>query len=173
MNKTLIFLLLALIGFQSIQAGFISKKRITEDTLQYSLNVNLSHYLELLTKNGSAVENKTIFSDSSSLSGKKGAVTKGTIYETLLEKNKNENITVFDSYDDAQKALNNHSIDFFVCPKRMIGEIIQMKTENLTYLDYNEQNKQYSSGVVIEKTETSRQLSGRILAGISRSQGSC
>ena len=172
MNKTLIFLFLALICFQSIQAGFISKKRITEDTLQYSLNVNLSHYLELLTKNGSAVENKTIFSDSSSLSGKKGAVTKGTIYETLLEKNKNENITVFDSYDDAQKALNNHSIDFFVCPKRMIGEIIQMKTENLTYLDYNEQNKQYSSGVVIGNTETSRQLSSRILAGISRRQGS-
>ena len=174
MNKKLIFLLLVLIYFQSIKAVSIPKKRITEDTedtFEYSLNINLSHYLELLTKNGSAVENKTIFSNSASLSGKKGAVTKGTIYETLLEKNNNSNIVVFDSYDDAQKALNNHSIDYFICPKRMIGEIIQMKTENLTYIDDDsEQNDQFKSAVVVQNTENSRQLSNRILAGINVNQ---
>ena len=69
MRKKLIFLFCLLISFQSSKA------------LDYSLKVNLSHYLELLTQNNSAVENKTTFPDASSLSDKKGGVVKGTIYE--------------------------------------------------------------------------------------------
>ena len=162
MQKASFFLLFFLICFQITKAVSISKKRLTEDSLEYSVNVNLSHYLELLTKNGSAVENKTIFSDRSSLGVRKGAAVKGTIYETLLERTNYVNIDILDSYEEAIKALNNHSIDYFICPQRMIGEIIQIKTENLTYIIDNEQSGQFRAAVVIQNTEANQKLSEKI-----------
>ncbi len=90
---------------------------------------------------------------------RKGAAVKGTIYETLLERTNYVNIDILDSYEEAIKALNNHSIDYFICPQRMIGEIIQMKTENLTYIIDNEQSGQFRAAVVIQNTEANQKLS--------------
>ena len=150
-------------------ASSYSKKRNTANSLEYSLDINLTHYLELLTKNKSSVENKTIFSNQSSLIGKKGVAVKGTIYETLIEKYNISNITILDSYEEAQKALNNHSIDYFICPKRMIGEIIQMRTETLTYIDDTEGYKEFRPAVVLKNNEESKRLSNLVLAQIRES----
>ena len=141
MRKKLIFLYCLLISFQSSKA------------LDYSLKVNLSHYLELLTQNNSAVENKTTFPDASSLSDKKGGVVKGTIYEKLFEINKGlyQNIVMFDTYDDVMKALKNHSIDYFICYKKMVGEIIQIRTEDLTYIDDEQTSKEFKSAFLMAK----------------------
>ena len=121
MRKKLIFLFCLLISFQSSKA------------LDYSLKVNLSHYLELLTQNNSAVENKTTFPDASSLRDKKGGVV------------------MFDTYDDVMKALKNHSIDYFICYKKMVGEIIQIRTEDLTYIDDEQTSKEFKSAFLMAK----------------------
>ena len=164
MNKNLTFFFLVFICLQSLMASSFFKKRNTANSLEYSLDINLTHYLELLTKNKSAVENKTILSNQSSLIGKKGVAVKGTIYETLIEKYNISNITILDSYEEAQKALNNHSIDYFICPKRMIGEIIQMRTETLTYIDDTEGYKEFRPAVVLKNNEESKRLSNLVLA---------
>ena len=70
----------------------------------------------VLTENLSEVENKTIYTDSASLKSAKGSIVKGTIYEELL-KNQLSSYTVFDSYEDAEKALNNHEVDYLICHK--------------------------------------------------------
>ena len=54
MNKNLTFFFLLFICIQSLMASSYSKKRNTANSLEYSLDINLTHYLELLTKNKSA-----------------------------------------------------------------------------------------------------------------------
>ena len=56
------------------------------------------------------------------------------MYEYISKKKGNLNkYTVYKAYDEALEALHNHSIDYFIDYKEIVGELIQMHTENLTY----------------------------------------
>ena len=87
------------------------------------------------------------------LSNKKGGIVKGSIFETISkESNTLDNYVLFDSYEEAQIALNNYSIDYFLCYREIIGELIQMNSENLTYINESfEQFKDFDFGCAINK----------------------
>ena len=123
------------------------------ETLNYSISVNLTKYLNSLTNNKSIIENKTIYEKQEDLKGKKGGVVRGTIYEYISKKKNNpDQFIVYDSYDEALAALNNHSIEYFVCYKEIVGELIQMYTENLTYINIEDEDnkKEYESGFLMK-----------------------
>ena len=93
------------------------------DTLNYTITLNLTKYLNYLTNNKSIIENKTIYENQEDLKGKKGGIVKGTIYEYIYKKKgKLDQFTVYDTYDDALEALNNHSIEYILCYKEIVGE---------------------------------------------------
>ena len=52
----------------------------------------------------------------------------------------------------------------------MIGEIIQMRTENLTYIIDNEQSGQFRAAVVIQNTEANQKLSENYIKEITATQ---
>lgn len=128
-----------------------------DNTLKYSIAANLTKYLNTLSENNSEIENKTTYSTQRDLLGKKAGVVKGTIYEYISKKNGYiNNFTVYDTYEEGQNALNNHSIDYFVCYKEIVGDLIQMYTENLTYISVTEEDdrKEYESGFIMLSNNT-------------------
>ena len=145
---SIIFLLFcSLISINNAQVQNISN---------YSITLNLSHYLELLSANNSQIENKTIFANRNDLAGRKGGIVKGTAYEVYSRKHGYlNNFTIFDTYEEAQKALTNNSIDFFVCYKEIIGDLIQMYTDNLTFFQVEEElTENYTFGVLMHNNNT-------------------
>ena len=69
---------------------------------------------------------------------------------------KKNNVTdyfiLYDTYDEAQNALNNNLIDYFVCYREIVGEMIQMNSENLTYINLTSDIfKEFDFGCIISK----------------------
>ena len=108
------------------------------NTLKYSISINLTKYLETLTKNSSEVENKTIYEKEEDLIDVKTGLIRGTVLQNFARmKGKLDDYIFFNDYDEAQQALNNHTIEQFICLKDFISEQIQMLSENLTYIEYD------------------------------------
>ena len=155
MSLKTLFVLLSFIHF--INSQDLPNPTFDGTTLRYSIAINLSNYLYLLSQNNSAVENKTIYDTQSSLSGSKGGIVKGTIYEVLArDRNIINNYTLFNTYEEAQLALHNHSIDYFICYKETVGDEIQMYTENLTNLNIDAANfsSEYISAFVMNPNQS-------------------
>ena len=152
-----IYIFLAIIHF--INSQNLPAATCEGRTLRYSIATNLTNYLESLTKNNSEIENKTFYNNQDDLKEKKGGIVKGTIYESLAKKNNSlNNYSLYDSYEDAQKALNSHSIEYFLSDKEITGEYIKINDENSTYLgiDQDNNNKEYDSYFVMSKDFTKR-----------------
>ena len=73
-------LFITLFSFKSILSEILPIS-CEGETLNYSISINLTKYLNSLTNNKSIIENKTIYAKEEDLKGKKGGVVKGTIYE--------------------------------------------------------------------------------------------
>lgn len=121
--------------------------------LTYSIIYNLKKYLDILSQNNSEVEKKEIYTSVNDLSNKKGGMVKGSIFEIISKESKSlDNYVLFNSYEEAQIALNNYSIDYFLCYREIVGELIQMNSENLTYInDSFEEFKDFDFGCAISK----------------------
>ena len=139
-----IFLFITLFSFKSIVSEILPFT-CEAATLNYSISLNLTKYLNSLTNNKSDIENKKIFEKKEDLKGKKGGIIKGTIFELIEKRKDNLNqFTVYDTYDEACNALNNYSIDYFLCYETIVGDLIQKHSDNLTYIDIEvEDNKEY------------------------------
>ena len=136
MAKHLLFIFLIL--FQTVYLEEIPSPIYDGNTLKYLISLNLTKYLEELTKNNSEIENKTIYSNEDDLKGLKTGLIRRTILHNFALRGGNvTNYVLYDDYDQIQRALNNHSIDQFICFKDLISEQIQMLSENLTYIDYD------------------------------------
>ena len=135
MAKPILFIF---IYFQMVYLEEIPSPKYDGNTLKYSIALNLTKYLEELTRNNSEIENKIIYNDASDLNGTKTGLVKGTVLHHLASGDgKILNYTLYDNYEEIQKALNNHSIEQFICFKDLVSEQIQMLSENLTYIDYD------------------------------------
>ena len=150
-KKILLIVSLCLINFSCL--ADIPEARYDGNKLTYSILYNLTKYLEILSKNNSEVEKKEIYNSVNDLSNKKGGIVKGSIFEIISKENNTlDNYVLFDSYEEAQIALNNYSIDYFICYREIIGELIQMNSENLTYINESfEQFKDFDFGCAINK----------------------
>ena len=149
--KTLLFISLVLLNFVSLEN--IPDAVYDGNKLTYSILFNLTEYLNTLSENKSEVEQKTIYSSQNDLSDKKGGIVKGSIFEIIAKKNNfTDNFILYDTYDEAQNAINNNSIDYFVCYREIVGEQIQMNSENLTYINLSsDEFKDFDFGCVISK----------------------
>ena len=149
--KTLLFIFLVLLNFVSLEN--ILDAVYDGNKLTYSILFNLTEYLNTLSENKSEVEQKTIYSSQNDLSDKKGGIVKGSIFEIIAKKNNfTDNFILYDTYDEAQNAINNNSIDYFVCYREIVGEQIQMNSENLTYINLtSDEFKDFDFGCVISK----------------------
>ena len=150
-NKILLIVSLYLINLSCL--ADIPEARYDGNKITYSILCNLTKYLETLSNNNSEVEKKEIYNSANDLSNKKGGIVKGSIFEIIAKESKTlDNYVLFNSYEEAQIALNNHSIDYFLCYKEVIGELIQMNSENLTYInDSFEQFRDFEYGLIINK----------------------
>ena len=119
-------------------------------SLKYSMAINLTNYLNLLSKNNSEVENKTIYQSLDDLEGKKAGVVLASI-QMLIAYNKGtiRNYTILNSYEEAGIALNNHSIEHFPVIKEIAGETIQMESEFLTYIEVTDEEHEEIDSVMI------------------------
>ena len=154
-RQVMIFLV-ALILFKEISTQNSLQTSCNNGTLKYTIAANLTNHLNLLSKNKSWVENKTIYDSPEYLVGEKAGVVKGTALYIMLKKEDSlELFNVYNSYEEAEKALHNHEIEFFICHKDIVGELIQMNSENLTYLDLqNEEEEDYKGGIVVLNNNT-------------------
>ena len=119
--------------------------------------MNLTEYLELLTQNEQAFENKTIINSTSDLKDKKLGLVKGSFYEIFTRKQNllnNVSYVIYDTYDKPQVGLNNYSIDYIICSKEIICDLIQMYTENLTYIEVNNVTNYFDFGIITKKEST-------------------
>ena len=149
--KILLFISLVLLNFVSLE--HIPDAVYDGNQLNYSILFNLTDYLYTVSENNSEVENKTIYSSQNDILDKRGGIVKGSIFEILAKKyNLINNFILFNTYDEAQNLLNNNSIDYFACYKEIVGEMIQMNSENLTYINLtSDKFKDYDFGCVITK----------------------
>ena len=149
--KTLLFISLLLLNFVSLEN--IPDAVYDGNKLTYSILFNLTEYLNTLSENKSEVEEKEIYSSQNDLSGKKGGIVKGSVFEIIAKKNNIiDNFILYNTYDEAQNALNNNSIDYFICYQEIVGEMIQMNSENLTYINLTtDEFKDFDFGCVISK----------------------
>ena len=96
-NFIIIIFLFSLTTFTSVD---IPSAQFDGSSLKYSMAINLTNYLNLLSKNNSEVENKTIYQSLDDLEGKKAGLVVGSI-QMLIAYNKGaiRNYTIFNSYD--------------------------------------------------------------------------
>lgn len=152
--KILLIVSLYLINFSySEDIPDIPEATYDGNKLTYSIIYNLKKYLDILSQNNSEVEKKEIYTSVNDLSNKKGGMVKGSIFEIISKESKSlDNYVLFNSYEEAQIALNNYSIDYFLCYREIVGELIQMNSENLTYInDSFEEFKDFDFGCSISK----------------------
>ena len=168
MNKFLTVLFLSNSIFFSLIKSDVPNAECDGNTLKYSIQINLTNYLMALSENMSAVENKTIYTDSASLKGAKGSVVKGTIYEELLQ-NQISNYTVFDSYEEAEKALNNHEVDYLICSKLLYGDKINMESDTLTYIQIPDDglSSNFQTAIILKNTSESSRVASNIEKGLN------
>jgi len=108
-------------------------------SLRYPITANLSKYLEILSVNGSEIENNTIFSSIDNITTI--GVMEGTIFEYIIKTTNISNIITFNSYIEIARALKEHEIEAIFISKQ-IGDMIRLGNDDLTYLDYNETNEE-------------------------------
>ena len=168
MNKFLTVLFLSISIFFSLIKSDVPNAECDGNTLKYSIQINLTNYLMALSENMSAVENKTIYTDSASLKGAKGSVVKGIIYEELLQ-NQISNYTVFDSYEEAEKALNNHEVDYLICSKLLYGDKINMESDTLTYIQIPDDglSSNFQTAIILKNTSESSRVASNIEKGLN------
>ena len=164
---TIIFLSISI--FISLIKSDVPNAECDGVTLKYSIQINLTNYLMVLTDNLSEVENKTIYTDSASLKNEKGSIVKGTIYEELL-KNQLSNYTVFDSYEEAEKALNNHEVDYLICHKSSFGDKINMGSDSLTYIQLpdDELSSSFENAIIMKNTSKNLEISSKIQKALNQ-----
>ena len=169
MDKFLTIIFISISIFCSLVKSDVPNAECDGDTLKYSIQINLTNYLMVLTDNLSEVENKTIYTDSASLKNAKGSIVKGTIYEELL-KNQLSNYTVFDSYEDAEKALNNHEVDYLICHKSSFGDKINMGSDSLTYIQLpdDELSSSFENAVIMKNTSKNLEISSNIQKALNQ-----
>ena len=107
-------------------------------TLRYTITANLSKYLENLSINGSDIEDNIIITSIDNITTI--GVMEGTIFEYIIKTTNVSNIVTFNSYDEIQRALKEHSIEAIFISKQ-IGDMIRMNNDDLTYFFYNETNE--------------------------------
>ena len=147
--KILLFISFILLNFVLLEN--IPDAVYDGNKLSYSVLFNLTKYLDTLSQNKSDIEKKEIYSSQADLSGKKGGIVKGSIFEIIAKKNNIiDNYVLYNTYEEAQNALNNDSIDYFICYREIVGEMIQMNSENLTYINVSSDDfKGFDFGCVI------------------------
>ena len=153
--------------FTKITSGDIPSPQCDGSSLKYSMAINLTNYLNLLSKNNSEVENKTIYQSLDDLEGKKAGLVASSIQMLIaLRKGSIRNYTILGSYQEAQIALNNHSIEQFPVIKQIAGESIQMESENLTYIEVTEEEQEEIASVFVmnsNSTNIYNQLKDHVL----------
>ena len=101
----------------------ISSKNIIEiphynyddSTLNFTIKANLTNYLNLLSKNNSKIENKTIYSSYKELKEVKIAVLEGTIFKQISENlNLNFQISEYKSNKEIIDSLRNKKIEAYI-----------------------------------------------------------
>lgn len=104
-------------------------------SLNYPILVNLSKYLEILSKNESEIENNTVISslkDATTI-----GVMEGTIYEHIIEQLNISNVITYDSYDEIEIGLKHHIIDAFLASK-YFADLTIMNHDDLKCFDFTE-----------------------------------
>ena len=153
--------------FTKITSVDIPSPQCDGSSLKYSMAINLTNYLNLLSKNNSEVENKTIYQSLDDLEGKKAGLVASSIQMLIaLRKGSIRNYTILGSYQEAQIALNNHSIEQFPVIKQIAGESIQMESENLTYIEVTEEEQEEIASVFVmnsNSTNIYNQLKDHVL----------
>ena len=148
--KDIFFLIIFLFSLTTFTSVDIPSVQFDGSSLKYSMAINLTHYLYLLSENNSEVENKTIYQSLDDLEGKKAGLVVGSI-QMLIAYNKGtiRNYKIFNSYDEAGIAVSNHSIEHFPVIKEIAGEAIQMDSEDLTYIEVTEEEQEEIDSVLI------------------------
>ena len=125
-------------------------------SLKYSIAINITKYLKLLTNNKSQIENKTIYKNQDDLQYRKTGIVRSTIYMSIISSHGMvQNYTIYNDYDGAIQGLNNYSIEHFVCLKDIASELIKLNSENITYIiDKTEILNNYTSICIMRKNDT-------------------
>ena len=84
-SNLFIFLFIAIISLKFI-ASEILPIFYEGETINYTISINLTKYLNFLTNNKSIIENKSIFENQEDLIGKKGGIVKGIMSEYISKK---------------------------------------------------------------------------------------
>ena len=104
------------IYFQMVYLQEIPSPTYDGNTLKYSIALNLTKYLEELTKNNSEIENKIIYNKANDLNGTKtGLVKRSILHNFDVSEGKVLKYILYDNYEEIQQALNNHSMEQFIC----------------------------------------------------------
>ena len=86
-----------------------------DSTLNFTIKANLTNYLNLLSKNNSEIENKTIYSSYKELKEVKIAVLEGTIFKQFSENlNLNFQISEYKSNKEIIDSLRNKKIEAYI-----------------------------------------------------------
>ena len=119
-----------------------------ESTLNFTVKANLTNYLNLLSKNNSEIENKTIYSSYEELKEVKIGVLEGTIFKKFSENlNLNFEIYEYKSSKEIIDSLRNKKIEAYLTTLEEAQNII-MHNDDITYIkileNENLQEYQYS-----------------------------
>jgi ABC-type amino acid transport substrate-binding protein len=119
-----------------------------ESTLNFTVKANLTNYLNLLSKNNSEIENKTIYSSYEELKEVKIGVLEGTIFKKFSENlNLNFQIYEYKSSKTIIDSLRNKKIEAYITTLEEAQNII-MYNDDITYIKIEEnenlQEYQYS-----------------------------
>ena len=136
----------------------ISNYHDYENTLNFTVEANLTNYLNLLSKNNSEIENKTIYSSYKELKEAKIAVLEGTIFKQFSENlNLNFQISEYKSSKEIIDSLRNKKIEAYITTLEEAQNII-MHNDDITYLNIsnteNLQEYQYSFVATNENKKT-------------------
>ena len=121
-----------------------------ESTLNFTVKANLTNYLNLLSKNNSEIENKTIYSSYKELKEVKIAVLEGTIFKQFSENlNLNFQISEYKSNKEIIDSLRNKKIEAYITTLEEAQNII-MYNDDISYIkiDDNENLQEYQYSFV-------------------------
>ena len=138
----------------------ISNYHYYENTLNFTVEANLTKYLNLLSKNNSEIENKTIYSSYKELKEVKIAVLEGTIFKKFSENlNLNFQISEYKSRKEIIDSLRNKKIEAYITTLEEAKNII-MHNNDISYINIDDnqtlQDYQYS---FVTKNESKNILS--------------
>ena len=116
-----------------------------ESTLNFTVKANLTNYLNLLSKNNSEIENKTIYSSYKELKEVKIAVLEGTIFKKFSENlNLNFQISEYKSSKEIIDSLRNKKIEAYITTLEEAQNII-MYNDDISYIKIDDNEKIYKN----------------------------